>query len=391
MKILVLNAGSSTQKSSLYNFPQRQLLWNSMVDWTSGEITVKLANGIELKQTVGSRSRSETLSHILSSTMEKPDEIEVIGHRIVHGGRKYSEPIAITEEVKREIAKLSSLAPIHNPANLEGIEVTENFFGKKVPQYAFFDTAFFHSLPDEASIYPGPYAWQEKGIRRYGFHGISHEYCMQRSADILNRNLNTLRLIICHLGNGCSISAILNGRCIDTTMGFTPLDGLMMGTRPGSLDPGILIYLLRQENYTSEQLEHELNYESGLKGISGISSDLRQIISANKQGNLRAKLAFDIYIHRLRSFIGAMLAGLGGLDALVFTAGVGENSSIVRSLICDSFKFLGLELDHRLNENHPVDQDIATTTSSIRVLVIKTEEDLVIAKYCYDIQTRALH
>ncbi len=397
MKILVINAGSSTLKSSLYQFPDQKLLWESTVDWMRSQIVVKSFNGAISKEIVSSSTQLETLSHLLSTIWQgdtaivaDPNEIEAIGHRVVHGGQKYSQPTRITQQVKDEIAQLSSLAPIHNPANLNGIEIAQKIFGEKVPQYAVFDTAFHSSLPDEASIYPGPYAWQEKGIRRYGFHGISHQYCADRSAQILNKNLDSLRLIICHLGNGCSLSAVRNACSIDTTMGFTPLDGLMMGTRCGSVDPGILLYLLQQENYTCEQLDQELNYQSGLKGISGISSDLREILSEIQKGNSRAKLALDIYIHRLRSCIGAMLASLGGLDALVFTAGVGENSPLVRSLACDGFKFLGLEINHQLNENKPFDQDISDVNSKIRVLVIHTQEDLAIAKSCYCLQSENL-
>jgi acetate kinase len=289
----------------------------------------------------------------------------------------------VNKEVKAVIARLSTLAPVHNPANLEGIETTEHILGTQVPQFAVFDTAFHSHLPDVAAIYPGPYAWVERGIRRYGFHGISHQYCAQRAAQLLNQNLKDLRLIICHLGNGCSLSAVLNGLCIDTTMGFTPLDGLMMGARSGAVDPGILIHLLRQEGYTVDQLDQELNKESGLKGISGVSADLRQVMAEIEAGSPRAKLALDMYIHRLRSCIGSMLASLGGLNALVFTAGIGENSAIVRSQACQAFVFLGLRLDQQKNENHPVDKDIATTDSAVRILVIHTQEDWAIAQECW--------
>jgi acetate kinase len=266
---------------------------------------------------------------------------------------------------------------------LEGIEAIESILGPEVPQFAVFDTAFHSHLPDAAAIYPGPYGWVERGIRRYGFHGISHQYCAQKAAQLLNRDSSDLRLLICHLGNGCSLSAVLNGRCIDTTMGFTPLDGLMMGTRSGAVDPGILIHLLRQEGYDADRLDRELNQESGLKGISGISADLRQVMAAIEAGNAQAKLALDIYIHRLRACMGSMLASLGRLDAVVFTAGVGENSPIVRSLACQAFEFLGLRLDQVQNENHPVNQDIATTDSTIRILVIHTQEDWAIVQDCY--------
>jgi acetate kinase len=301
----------------------------------------------------------------------------------VHGGQDYSRPVQITDEVKAEIARLSFLAPAHNPANLQGIETLESLLGAGIPQVAVFDTAFHSQLPDAAALYPVPYDWVEQGIRRYGFHGISHEYCAQRVAQLLDRDLNSLRLITCHLGNGCSLAAIAQGKSIDTTMGFTPLEGLMMGTRSGSVDPGVLIHLIRQQGYTADQLDQALNRESGLKGLSGISGDLRAVTAAINGGNQRAQLALDVYIHRLRSLIGSMLASLGGLDALVFTAGVGENSPLVRAAACEAFEFLGLKLDLELNESRPVDQDIATPDSAIRVFVIHTQEDWAIAKSCY--------
>ena len=250
-------------------------------------------------------------------------------------------------------------------------------------QVAVFDTAFHRSIPDAAAIYPGPYEWVEQDIIRYGFHGISHQYCAERTADILGKDLQSLRIITCHLGNGCSLAAIKNGRSIDTTMGFTPLDGLMMGSRSGSVDPGILIYLLEQKICTVKDLDNLLNKASGLSGISGISSDMRQIKAAISQGNQRAQLAYDIYVHRLRSSIGAMLASLGGLDALVFTAGIGENYPEIRQAACEAFGFLGIQIDAGKNNSKPVDEDITTSDSSIKVLVIHTQEDWQIARECY--------
>jgi acetate kinase len=311
-----------------------------------------------------------------------------VGHRVVHGGQDYRESVEITEEVKKAIAHLATLAPSHNPANLEGIEAIEQHWGS-VPQVAVFDTAFHSHLPDAAAIYPGPYEWVEQGIRRYGFHGISHQYCAARAARILGRELASLRLITCHLGNGCSLAAIKNGRSVDTTMGFTPLDGLMMGTRSGAVDPGILIHLLQQSDDSVEHLEHVLNRASGLRGISGVSNDMRQIREAISQGNSRAQLAWDIYVHRLRSYIGAMLASLGGLDALVFTAGVGENTPDIRAAACEAFGFLGLQLDDEKNAHKPVDIDIATSDSAVRVLVIHTQEDWEIACECWRLVTRS--
>jgi acetate kinase len=400
MKILVLNAGSSSQKSCVYdlsvtNLPGNppQPIWESMVDWThhSGmaEVKIKTAGGVVLEAEISAQSQSEAIAYVLNTlwqgktqVLDDLSEIDVVGHRVVHGGQQYQKSTFVTAEVKQAIASLTSFAPLHNPINLEGIEAIEQALGN-VPQVAVFDTAFHAQLPLATAVYPGPYAWFEQGIRRYGFHGISHQYCAQRTAQLMGKPLEDLHLIVCHLGNGCSLSAIRDGHSVDTTMGFTPLDGLMMGTRSGSVDPGILIYLLRQEGYSADQLEQILNKQSGLKGISGLSADMRQIITATTAGNSQAQLALDMFIHRLRSCMGAMLTSLDRLDAFVFTAGVGENSSLIRASACKGFGFLGLQIDPTKNEGHPVDSDIATLASAVRVFVIHTQEDWAIAQECW--------
>jgi len=247
---------------------------------------------------------------------------------------------------------------------------------------AVFDTGFHSRLPEPAAVYPGPYEWLAQGIRRYGFHGINHQYCAERTAQLLDMDLPTLKLVTCHLGNGCSLAAIRGGRSVDTTMGFTPLEGLMMGTRSGSLDPGILTYLMRAEKSTGQQLDDLLNKKSGLLGISGISGDMRQIVAAMKTGHPRAKLAFDIFVHRLQAGVGAMIAVLGGIDALVFTAGIGENSPEVRAAACANFGFLGLKLDSAKNAPSAVDKVISLPDSAVRVLVVRAQEDWAIAREC---------
>lgn len=394
MKILVLNAGSSSHKLCLYSLgeslPDRAPVptWEAQIDWYPDRaiIEVNTQSGESLGQKLELSSRREILSKVLSTlwqgntqVLKSPAEIDAVGHRVVHGGQTYQASTLVTAEVKTEIDRLKPLAPNHNPANLEGIELMEELLGT-VPQVAVFDTAFHSQMPDVAAIYPGPYDWVDQGIRRYGFHGISHQYCSQKAAQILGRD--DLRLIICHLGNGGSLSAVDKGRSIDTTMGFTPLDGLMMGTRSGAVDPGILIYLMRQ-GYSADQLDRLLNKESGLKGISGISHDLRAIGQAIAAGDKRAQLAQDIYIHRLKSCIGSMLMGLGGVDAIVFTAGIGEHAAAIRAAACKAMDFLGMKLDFNKNNNNPVDQDIATVDSTIRVLVIHTQEDWTIAQDCW--------
>jgi acetate kinase len=253
-----------------------------------------------------------------------------------------------------------------------------------VRQIAVFDTGFHSQLPEPAFVYPGPYEWLEKGIRRYGFHGINHQYCAERAAQLLGKELRSLKLVTCHLGNGCSLAAIQDGHSVDTTMGFTPLEGLMMGTRSGSVDPGILTYLMRQGNSTGEQLDELLNKKSGLLGISGSSGDMREIVASMKAGDARAKLAFDIFVHRLRSGIGAMIAVLGGMDALIFSAGIGENSAEVRAAACAGFGHLKLELDPAKNAETLVhDHDISSGESGVRVPVIRAEEDWAIARDCW--------
>lgn len=399
MKILVLNAGSSSQKSCLYELSTQSLpqqspepLWQAHIDWTvaQGEGVLQVAaQGKQQKIKLESPSHHQAISRMLETlvtgetqVIETLAEIDLVGHRVVHGGSKYSQPVIVTSEVKKEIRRLIPLAPAHNPTNLVGIESIEQFLGN-ITQIAVFDTAFHSTMPLAAQVYPIPYHWFEQGIRRYGFHGISHQYCAHRTARILGKSLASLRLITCHLGNGCSLAAIKDGISIDTTMGFTPLEGLMMGNRSGSIDPGILVYLLREHNFSAQQLDTMLNQASGIQGITGQSGDMRHLISAVDKGDKQAQLALDMYIHRLKAGIGSMLASLGGLDALVFTAGVGENSAVVREKTCQGFEFLGLKLDLQKNQASPVDKDIALPDSAVGVLVVKTQEDWAIACQCW--------
>src|SRR5215471_12960297 len=325
MKILVLNSGSSSQKACLYEIGEMlpddppPCLWERKIESDS----------------VSSRVRG------LEQLLLNISGIDVVGHRVVHGGPHFEEPVLVTPEVKSAIAHASAFAPLHNQAALEGMELIEKLLGS-VAQVAVFDTGYHRRMPLAAAVYPGPYEWFESGIHRYGFHGINHEYCAKRAAQLLGSNPASLKLVTCHLGNGCSLSAIHGGHCVDTTMGFTPLDGLMMGTRSGAVDPGILTFLMRQHQLDGEQIDQILNHKSGLLGISGVSSDMREILVATQQGHERAKLAFDIFVHRLQTAIGGMVTVLGGIDALVFTAGVGENSPDVRAAACAPMGFLGL-------------------------------------------------
>lgn len=394
MKILVLNSGSSSQKACLFDLsdplPDVPLkpLWAAKMEWRKNRaaLEVRTSSGTVSRQGLKRGERAEATAQLLqalvagdASVLAKLSEIDLVGHRIVNGGREYSRPTRITSEVKAAIEKMAVFAPLHNRVELEEISLVEKLCGA-VPQVAVFDTGFHCGLPDAASIYPGPYAWAVRGIRKFGFHGINHQYCSERAAQPLGEDLSALKLVTCHLGNGCSLAAIRAGRSIDTTMGFTTLDGLMMGTRSGSVDPGILTYLLRADGTDGSALDETLNSKSGLLGISGISGDMREIIAAMKSGNQRAQLAFDMFVHRLRSGIASMLAALNGIDALVFTAGIGENSPEVRAAACSHFTFLGLGLDPTKNASAHSDEDIATPESKVRVFVVRAGEDWAIAR-----------
>jgi acetate kinase len=397
MKILVLNSGSSSQKSCLYDvrnaLPEHPPApaWEGKIEWDGDHADIQAQNSqrAHLKGRVKVTSRSHAIGQLLDTlwsgevrAVSAPSEIDVVGHRVVHGGQELKEATCITPAVKAAIARMSAFAPLHNRAEMEGIEIIEKRMGS-VLQVAVFDTGFHSRLPDAAAVYPGPFEWLAQGIRRYGFHGINHQYCAGRTAQLLGKDLRSLKLVTCHLGNGCSLAAIRQGQSVDTTMGFTPLEGLMMGTRSGSVDPGILTYLMREEKSTGEQLDKLLNTKSGLLGISGMSSDMRQIVAAMKDGHPQAKLAFEIFVHRLQAGIGAMIAVLGGIDALVFTAGIGENSPDVRSAACANFEFLCLKLDPAKNAQSSADQDISFSDSAVRVLIVRAQEDWAIARDCW--------
>ena len=404
MNVLVLNSGSSSQKSCLYEIgdtlPQDPpaCVWEGKIEWLDdrAEYSIKNSRGVSRENLPTVGSRAEAIERLLQSlwsgetkAISGSSDIDVVGHRVVHGGLRHFEPAVVTDRIKSAIEVASVFAPLHSRAELQGMEIVAKLLGP-VPQIAVFDTGFHRTMPLSAATYPGPYEWFEQGIRRYGFHGINHQYCAERAAQLLGKKMNSLKLVTCHLGNGCSLAAIREGRSVDTTMGFTPLEGLMMGTRSGSVDPGILTYLMRQRQFSGQQLDDVLNKKSGLLGISGISSDMREVLAASKNGQeparmARARLALDIYVHRLQSGIGAMIAVLGGVDALVFTAGVGENSPEVRAAACDNFAFLGVRLDQEKNAQSPPDADISTPDSPVRVLVIHAQEDWMIARQCWNL------
>lgn len=396
-KILVLNSGSSTLKASLHKLasePPPAVAppppWQAHADWRrhpgKATLTATRSDGARVETEMKIEGADAILEPLLrtlwdgpTKVLDGPAQIDAAGHRVVHGG-DLRDTMRITPQVKAQIARFIEYAPQHNRIALEAIEAAERVLGPDTPQVAVFDTAFHATLPEIAAIYPGPYEWFEQGIRRYGFHGISHQYVRDRAAAILGRDVRSLRLITCHLGNGCSLAAIRNGVCLDTTMGFTPMDGVMMGSRSGSIDPGILIHLLRNRGAGADDLDRMLNRESGLKGVSGVSSDMREVMRAMAQGDRRATLAFDVYAHRLCQGIGAMLASLGGMDALVFTAGVGENTPALREKVCRQFAFAGLAIDAARNADSPIDVDVAAPESCVRVLVVHTDEDWAITR-----------
>jgi acetate kinase len=400
MKIIVLNAGSSSHKSCLFDLSQPSEdgaaaapLWRAALDWTHAEgmveLTAESQAGDECRASLPIADKAEGIAAMLKTlvegrtqVLEKLSDIDAVGHRVVHGGRDYIDSVRVSAAVKDAIRDLIPLAPAHNPANLQGIEAMEGILGD-VPQVAVFDTAFHARMPQAAATYPGPHTWGDQGIRRYGFHGISHQYVSQRAAQMAGRDLDELKLLTCHLGNGCSLAAVKGGISIDTTMGFTPLDGLMMGSRSGSVDPGILIYLMRQ-GYSADQLDKLLNKESGLKGLSGLANDMRLVVEAMEQGNSQAQLAIDVFIHRLRREMGGMVASLGGLDVVVFTAGIGENSPLVWQRACEPFAFLGLKLRDELGRAKD-DQEIGAADSQVRALVIHTQEEWAIAQACIEL------
>jgi acetate kinase len=392
MSILVFNAGSTSLKFELFDREARASLLTGEIDWDDGNrqqarLVLRASSGGALQSKVAVPDDHAATAGAIRAVQAwhgqeaKPAPgLAVVGHRVVHGGTEFRESVLITERVKASLARLGELAPLHNPPALQAIEMAEQTL-PGVPQVAVFDTTFFAQLPPREYVYPLPYEWHEQwGIRRFGFHGISHAYCAGRTAELLGRDLAGLRLVCCHLGGGCSATAVRDGVAVATTLGFTPMEGLMMGTRSGSVDPGVLLHLQRRRGLTVEQLERALNHSSGLLGVSGLAPDHAQIEAAAAQGHPRAQLAFDMFADRVRSAIGALSVNLGGLDVLVFTAGVGERSAALRTAACHGLECLGLRLDPDRNAACQPDTDIAAPDSTARVLVIRTREELMIAR-----------
>jgi acetate kinase len=384
MKVLLLNAGSSSLKCTLMAAADCTVIAESLTDWAGAATHYRYAgpDGKARSEDVAWKGYAPAvqrvlhdLAHVEPVALSARSALAAVGHRVVHGGR-FTSSVRITPEIRARIAALVDLAPLHNPPSLATLTAAEAEL-PGVPHVAVFDTAFHATLPPEAWTYPVPEKWtREWGIRRFGFHGLSHAYCSRRAAAMLGRPVEDLRVVVCHLGGGCSASAVRGGRCVDTTMGFTPLEGLMMGTRSGSIDPSIVLHLQQHRGLTAEQVEAALNHESGLLGVSGISSDMRQVLDAARAGHQQAQLALEVYSHRVRQAVGALAVTMGGVDALVFTAGVGEHAAQVREAVCDGLDCLSLQLDPQANAVCRPDADVSRKSSRGRILVIATREDL---------------
>ncbi|MEW9698932.1 acetate kinase [Paenibacillus sp. SI8] len=394
MNILVINAGSSSLKYQLFNMQDVSVLAKGKVERIGMEtaiLTHEPTNKAEvtevseiLEHTSAIRKVLDKLVHREHGVLSSVQEIDAVGHRVVHGGESFKSSVIVDDAVKREIKRLFDLAPLHNPAHMLGIAAVEANM-PDVPQVVVFDTAFHQSMPAQAYLYPVPMAlYRKHKVRRYGFHGTSHQYVSERAALFLNRPLEQLKVVTCHIGNGASCTAIQGGKSVDTSMGMTPLEGLMMGTRSGDLDPAIVPYAMGKEDLTMSEISSMLNKHSGLQAISGISSDMREIVEALEAGDKNAQLAFDMYEYRLRKYIGAYAAAMNGIDAIVFTAGVGENSELLRETVCNHLSFLGIEFDTEANRmGRGQERRISKAGSKVEVLVIPTNEEWMIARDTY--------
>jgi acetate kinase len=392
MKILVINSGSSTIKFKLYGAESGGLREEAsgIVERIGEEVSYVRYRGRrgEIRYEAKVRDHEEGMAHVLKvltdpekGAIADPSEVVGVGHRVVHGGSEVTGAVVADERVERIVEKYSRMAPLHNPANLLGIRAAKKVFPRAL-HVAVFDTAFHSTIPEEAYLYAIPYEYYLKyGIRRYGFHGISYTYVCRRAAEILGRPLEQLRIIACHLGSGASVAAVKYGRCVDTSMGMTPLEGLVMGTRSGDIDPAIFYFLMKWEGLSADEVYELLNERSGLLGLSGISNDVRVLIEEWRKGNEAAGRALRVFAYRVRKYIGAYMAAMGGVDAIVFTAGIGEQSPLMRKLILSGLEELGIKLDDARNEN-PAAHGwvISSDDSKVKVLVVPTDEELVIAE-----------
>lgn len=391
MKILVLNCGSSSVKYKLIDTDHSKVMAEGGVERVGLDdalLKFKLPDGSKKSVDLGNVNHVQAIQAILDTLISPDygciksfDEIQAVGHRVVHGGEKFNASVLIDDDVKAMIRECYDIAPLHNPANMSGIEAIDHVL-PSVPQVAVFDTAFHQTMPPKSFMYALPYKfYEEDGVRRYGFHGTSHRYVSQRVCEMLGVDIEKVKIITCHIGNGGSITAILNGKSVDTSMGLTPTEGLMMGTRVGDIDPGALTYLMTKHGYSAEQMQQIINKDSGVAGVSGISSDMREIEAADKQGVERAVLALAMYEQRILKYVGAYAAEMGGVDIIVFTGGVGENQAGVRENVCAPLGFMGVHIDAALNATvHGSETVISTPESKVKVVVVPTDEELMIAR-----------
>ena len=398
MKILVINAGSSSLKYQLIDMESEKMLCkgnSERIGMPAGVFTHKTADGKELVKKVNMLDHTAAFMQVKNALIDEEygvignlEEVTAVGHRIVQGGSLFSESVLVDEKVIEGIESLIPLAPLHNKAHVQGIRACREVFGPEVPEVVVFDTAFHSTMPPKAYMFNVPYEYYEKyAVRRYGFHGTSHRYVSARCAQLMGRDIAETKMITCHLGNGSSITAVDGGKCIDTSMGLTPLDGFMMGTRTGTLDPSVVTFIMEKEHLTPREMDEVLNKKSGLLGISGVSSDDRDVTAANQAGNPRAKLAQDILEYQIAKFIGGYMVALGGCNAIVFTAGLGENQASHRMAVGKYLSYLGVKIDEALNEEmiHGREGKISAPDSSIEVYVIPTNEELVIARDTRDL------
>ena len=391
MKILVLNCGSSSLKYQLIDMSNEEVLCVGLVEriGIEGSVLKQEKDGVEGKLIVEQpmKNHQDAIKLVLDAVVDPQyggvkdiKEVEAVGHRVVHGGEKFAGSVLITDEVKAALEECIELAPLHNPANIMGIEACEAIL-PGVPMVAVFDTAFHQTMPKKSYLYGLPHELYTKyGVRRYGFHGTSHKYVSQRAADMLGKNIEDVKIITCHLGNGASIAAVDGGKCVDTSMGFTPLEGLIMGTRCGDIDAAILPFLMEKEGLTAAGLSDLMNKQSGVYGMTGISSDFRDIEGAASKGDEKAQVALDAYVQRVQKYIGAYAAEMNGVDAVVFTAGVGENGIEIRESIASNMEFLGMKLDKEANKVRGKERVISTEDSKVKILLIPTNEELMIAR-----------
>ena len=390
MKILVLNCGSSSIKYALYNMDDKSVMTSGgaeRVGLDEAFVKVKMPDGTKKKVMHDIPEHTEGVKFIFSlltdpeiGVIKSLDEIDAVGHRMVHGGEKFNKSVVLNDEVLEVFKSVSDLAPLHNPANLKGVKAVSELM-PGLPQVGVFDTAFHQTMPAHSYLYAIPYELYEKyGVRRYGFHGTSHRYVSQRVCEFLGVNYNEKKIITCHIGNGGSVAAVENGKCVDTSMGLTPLEGLMMGTRSGDIDGGAVTFLEKKLGLDADGMSNLLNKKSGVLGITGISSDMREIDDAIANGNERAKLALDMYNYRIKKYVGAYAAAMGGCDIIVFTAGVGENQYQMREAVCENMEYMGVKFDKEKNKTvRGVEEVISTPDSKVTVCVIPTDEELMIA------------